>query len=138
MKTSLSLIILLTGAMRFVHAADLEIENAQVTIPYTELKELLDAARLAELEKQKSKPPVEAVLTSAIYHLDFSKDVPGLTVDFVAGTFTDAWHSVPLFGGDPHLENFEGANIQATVSQIQQAKSEEDFNLGIIIVNVNS
>jgi KaiC/GvpD/RAD55 family RecA-like ATPase len=34
------------------------------------------------------------------------------------------------------LENFEGANIQASVSQIQQAKSEEDFNLGINIVNV--
>jgi KaiC/GvpD/RAD55 family RecA-like ATPase len=34
------------------------------------------------------------------------------------------------------LENFEGANIQATVSQTQQAKSKEDFNLELNIVNV--
>lgn len=34
------------------------------------------------------------------------------------------------------LENFEGANIQATISQTRQAKSNENFNLEINIVNV--
>ena len=34
------------------------------------------------------------------------------------------------------LENFEGAKIQANISQIQQAKIGEDFNLDIKIVNV--
>ncbi len=36
------------------------------------------------------------------------------------------------------LENFEGANIQATIVQTQQAKSEEDLTLEINIVNVGN
>jgi KaiC/GvpD/RAD55 family RecA-like ATPase len=36
------------------------------------------------------------------------------------------------------LENFEGANIQATISQTQQAKIEEDFSIEINIVNVGN
>lgn len=79
------------------------LEEARVTISYEELKSLLKAADQAAAVKIPPKPPVEAVLSSARYRLDLAGEHPALTADFEARTFSDAWHTLPLLGGDARL-----------------------------------
>jgi len=81
-----------------------ELKDARVTIPYGELKELLESLHNLKEESAGSRPPLEAALSSASYTLDFSSGDPILTADFEARTFSDSWHSIPLFGGTPKLE----------------------------------
>lgn len=80
-------------------------EEGRVTIPYPELRSLLDAAEKAAKPGTEPAPPVEASLGGARYRLDFSGAKPALTADFEVATFTEAWHSVPLFGGNARLES---------------------------------
>lgn len=76
------------------------LNEGRVTIPYPELKTLLDAVEAAAESKPEPVPPVDAALVGARYRLDFTSGQPSLTADFEIETFTDDWHSVPLFGGD--------------------------------------
>jgi hypothetical protein len=78
-------------------------EEGRVTIPYPELRSLLDAVEKAAKPGTEPAPPVEASLGGARYRLDFSGAEPALTADFEVATFTENWHSVPLFGGDARL-----------------------------------
>lgn len=86
------------------HAQEPEIGEGRVTIPYPELKALLDVVEEATKAKPEAVPPIDATLSVARYQLDFSAGVPSLTADFEIDAFTDDWHSVPLFGGDLRLE----------------------------------
>ncbi len=76
--------------------------NAQVTIPYAELKSLLDRAD-ANGDRSETPPPVAAVLTAAEYRLDFSTLSPAFSASFEARGFAEGWHSVPLFGGGARI-----------------------------------
>ena len=96
-------------------AEDPGIDGAQVTIPYLELRALLDAAEKGTKPKPEPKPPVDASLAAARYRLDFSAATPTLTAEFEALTYTEDWHSVALFGGDSRLENSAVTDAAASV-----------------------
>ena len=100
---SLLILSLSIGSTLSLAQAETSIENAEVTIPYSELKALLDTIHRAETETVEPEPPVTTALESARYTLDFSGDQPELTAAFEARGFTDDWHVIPLFGGDPRL-----------------------------------
>ena len=76
------------------------------------------------LEKIKEEKELAMVLTEILQ----APSIISSTENFVTPT--------PYEENAVGLENFEGANIQATISQTQQAKSDEDFSLEINIVNV--
>ena len=87
-----------------------DFSEGQVTIPYAELKDLLQALEKSQLEKPKPKPPVAAALTSARYRLDLSGSTPRLTAEIQARGFQEGWHTLPLFGGSPQLESNESGD----------------------------
>lgn len=89
--------------------------GAEVTIPYAELRSLLEEIRNAETGTEVPAPPLEATLTAARYLLDFSGSNPVMTADLEARTFREGWHALPLFGGDPRLESQETESGAASV-----------------------
>ncbi|NLT71253.1 MAG: hypothetical protein GXX91_11245, partial [Verrucomicrobiaceae bacterium] len=99
------------------------IPGAQVTIPYQELKALLNASHQGALPQPDPEPPLDAALTIARYLLDFSGPLPRLHAEFDVRTFTDGWHAVPLFGGDPRLEKSEVTAGDASVIWQDQSYS---------------
>ncbi|MEM1443153.1 MAG: hypothetical protein AAGF67_12475, partial [Verrucomicrobiota bacterium] len=106
---SVTLLILLALANANVALADDALTEARVSIPYQELKSLLEAAAL-ESSERKEEPPVGASLNAALYRLDFSTDDPSFSASFEVRGFSENWHSVPLFGGTPRLKNEESAD----------------------------
>lgn len=96
-------------------AQEPEIGEGRVTIPYPELRALLDALEEATEPAREAEPPVGAALTAARYQLDLSGAVPALTAEFEVEAFTDVWHSVPLFGGDLRLEQAAPTTGEASV-----------------------
>lgn len=96
-------------------AQEPEIGEGRVTIPYPELRALLDAVEEARKPKSEAEPPVDAALSAARYRLDLSAAVPALTAEFEVEAFTDVWHSVPLFGGDLRLETAVPTTGEASV-----------------------
>ncbi len=112
------------------------IPGAQVTIPYQELKNLLDASRQGALPQPDPEPPLDADLAIARYLLDFSGPLPRLQAEFDVRTFTDGWHAVPLFGGDSRLEKSEVTAGDASVIWQDQsysllAKGAGDFSVRV-------
>lgn len=100
------------------------VDGAEVTIPYLELRALLDAAEKGSQSKPEPVPPVDASLGAAKYRLDFSNGEPSLTARFEVVTFTDDWHSVALFGGAARLES-----AQATEGAASVIRRDEDYAL---------
>ena len=94
-----------------------DFSKGQVTIPYAELKDLLQALEKSRSEKPGPKPPVPAALLSARYQLDFSGAAPQLTAEFLARGFEDGWHSLPVFGGTPQLEHTEADDAVQVVRE---------------------
>jgi len=92
-----------------------ELPHAEVTIPYQELKLLLEAAQKGQSLQPESSPPVRASLSSARYRLDLSTGTPKLSAEFEAKTFIDDWHRVILLGGDSILETSETSTPQSSV-----------------------
>lgn len=103
------------------HAEPVGVDGAEVTIPYQELRALLDAAEQGTKPNPEPKPPVAASLDAARFRLDFSTAEPTLTADFEVTTFTDEWHAVPLFGGDARLE--KAATTDGISSVIRQDRT---------------
>ncbi len=142
MKTLLSAIGLLSLILATPGFAQKhEIKNAQVTIPYTELRKILETAQRFDREKESPKPPVEATLRSAKYHLDLSDDQAPLNVDFEVRTFTDGWHSLPLWGGDPRLDSMTPDDATSVVRTENTysfiAKGPGDFPLSMALTLPN-
>jgi len=92
------------------------LSSALVTISYEELKSLLKAADQAAGQKEAPKPPVEASLQEAHYHLDFVGGSPKLTVEYVARTYSEGWHDMLLLTGGARLQDAEtGGDGDASV-----------------------
>lgn len=116
MKTLSAFVLLSLSWIPFNGIAETPaMEGARVTIPYHEMRALLDAAEKGTEAKPDPKPPLEASLVAAGYRLDFSGTAPTLTADFEVVTFTEAWHSVPLFGGDARLDRVNATDGSASL-----------------------
>ena len=73
-----------------------DLTEARVTLPYSELKALWQAAQREAPEKRK--PPVEATLLSARYQIALKGDQASGVVEYETESFTDEWTVIPLLG----------------------------------------
>src|SRR6201989_2208333 len=78
-----------------------DLREAQVTLPYPELKALWQAAQRETPEKRK--PPVEATLLAARYQLTLEGDQAAGLVEYEAQSFTDEWTVIPLLGAQTQI-----------------------------------
>lgn len=83
----------------------LDLPNARVTIPYSELKELWKAAQ--QNQPAPARPPVAAGLLSARYELEVRGDQVAGVVEFEAQSFSDEWTLLPLLGRDAQVHKVE-------------------------------
>ena len=87
----------------------LELTNARVTIPYSELKELWKAAHQGN-EPPAAKPPVAAELLSARYEIEVKGDQVTGFVELEAQSFSADWTLLPLVGRDTQVHKIEPAD----------------------------
>ena len=88
-----------------------ELSDARVTVPYSELKTLWQAAQPGKAP-EKRKPPVEATLLAARYQLALKGEQASGVVDFEAQSFTDEWIVIPLLGAQTQIDEVEPAEAQ--------------------------
>ena len=91
--------------------------HGSVTLPYSELRALWQAATLPAAPPAE-KPPVPYTVRSARYALEFGADGQESTgeADFDIQTFTDGWAAVPLLGStNARLQGIEPEDILVTV-----------------------
>ncbi|MEM7697476.1 MAG: hypothetical protein AAF236_03625 [Verrucomicrobiota bacterium] len=81
------------------------LEEAAVTLPYSELKALLTEALKNTEPEDEVSPPVESLLESVEYELDLASSQPTLTLRGKARVFVEGWQAIPLIGGDIRLIN---------------------------------
>src|SRR4051812_5024540 len=91
------------------------LNGAQVTLPYPELKALWQAAQRETPEKRK--PPVEAALLSARYQVVLKGDLAAGEVEYEIESFTDEWTTIPLLGAQTQLDEIEPADVQLIVRE---------------------
>lgn len=87
-----------------------DLTEARVTLPYSELKALWQAAQREAPEKRK--PPVEAALVSARYQITLKGDQASGIVEYETESFTDEWTIIPLLGATTQIDEVEPANAQ--------------------------
>ncbi len=90
---------------------DLTLEQAQVTLPYQELRQLWEAAQPKKPSSETKAPPLEVSISSVDYVLRLNEEPPKLQVTWQIHQFTNEWLLVPLIGGDLHLQ---GASAQGS------------------------
>lgn len=104
--------VILAGRILAVEPAALpNLNGAQVTLPYNELKALWQASQ-REHAVEKRKPPIEATLLSARYQLALKGDQASGAVDYETQSFTDEWTVIPLLGAQTQIEEVEPADAQ--------------------------
>ena len=86
-----------------------ESKQAQVTLPYSEVKELWEAAKARSVEPEEAQPPVQAVVRSMKADVGIGEETIQLSVTFEVESFEDGWHSIPLLGGSAQLVSVEPA-----------------------------
>jgi hypothetical protein len=96
-------------------AAPPDLNEARVTLPYSELKALWEAAHRELSEKRK--PPIEAALLSARYQVVVHGDLAAGVVDYEIENFTDGWTTIPLLGAQTQVEEIEPADVQLIVRE---------------------
>ncbi len=90
-----------------------DLNEARVTLPYSELKALWEAAHREQSEKRK--PPVETALLSARYQIAVHGDLGAGVVEYEIENFTDDWIATPLLGAQTQVEEIEPADVQLIV-----------------------
>ena len=81
--------------------------GARVTIAYSELKSLLQAAEAAKSKlgtEKKAPPPMKGVVRSATYTLTVTDGSSTLEADYEIESLVDGWQAIPLLAGDARLE----------------------------------
>ena len=92
-----------------------DLNATQVTLPYSELKALWQAANRAASAKRK--PPVEAALLSARYQLSLKGDIAAGVVDYEVENFTEEWTTIPLLGVQTPVDEIEPADVQLIIRE---------------------
>jgi hypothetical protein len=111
----LGLLVFAISALAAEPAAPPDLNEARVTLPYSELKALWEAAHRESAEKRK--PPVEAALISARYQVTLRGDLAAGVVDYEIENFTDEWTTIPLLGAQTQVEEIEPADVQLIVRE---------------------
>jgi hypothetical protein len=111
----LGLLAFAASALAAEPAAPPDLNEARVTLPYSELKALWEAAHRELSEKRK--PPVEAALLSARYQVVLRGDLASGVVDYEIENFTDDWTTIPLLGAQTQVEEIEPADVQLIVRE---------------------
>ena len=111
----LALLMVTTSVIAAEPATAPELPEASVTLPYSELKALWQAAHRETPEKRK--PPVEAALLSARYQLVLKGDVAIGVVDYEIENFTDEWTTIPLLGAQTQLDEVAPADVQLVLRE---------------------
>src|SRR3954449_12807817 len=104
----LGLLALAASAWAAAPVSTPDLNEARVTLPYSELKALWEAAHREQSEKRK--PPVEAALLSARYQIAVHGDLGAGVVDYEIENFTDDWIAIPLLGAQTQVEEIEPAD----------------------------
>jgi hypothetical protein len=92
-----------------------DLKEAQVTLPYPELKALWQAAQRETPEKRK--PPVEATLLAARYQLTLKGEQATGVVEYEAQSFTDEWTVILLLGAQTQIDEVEPADVQLIIRE---------------------
>lgn len=92
-----------------------DLKEARVTIPYSELKALWQAAQRETPEKRKA--PVEAALLSARYQVVVKGELAAGVVEYEIENFTDEWITIPLLGAQTQVDEIEPADAQLIVRE---------------------
>lgn len=121
MKTSRLLSCLLGGTLLISSLVAAQNENelvpslpdAKVTIPYSELKSLWEAARSKKAPAPEPAPPIASTVLAAEYHLTLDSPAPTLEASYQVQSLSDDWSLLPLLGGEAHLEQgpVEGQSV---------------------------
>ncbi len=92
-----------------------DLKEAQVTLPYPELKALWQAAQRETPAKRK--PPVEVALLSARYQVVLKGDLAAGVVEYEIENFTEEWTTIPLLGAQVQVDDIEPADAQLIVRE---------------------
>jgi hypothetical protein len=111
----LGLLAFATSALAAEPVTDPDLNEARVTLPYSELKTIWQAAHREVPAKRK--PPVEAALLSARYQVTLRGDLAAGVVDYEIENFTEEWTTIPLLGARTQVEEIEPADVQLIVRE---------------------
>jgi hypothetical protein len=104
-----------TSALAVPPAPPPDLDEARVTLPYSELKALWQEAHRENPGKRK--PPVESALLSARYQLILKGDLAAGVVEYEIENFTDEWTAIPLLGAQTQVDEIEPADAQLIVRE---------------------
>jgi hypothetical protein len=91
--------------------APMEIQRASVTLPYTELRALWEAARAArEPRPAEEKAPVDWIINNIEVHVVLDGMNAAVEAAFDLQTLDQKWQRIPLIAGDPTLNTAEVAD----------------------------
>jgi len=110
-------------------AADLA--NAQVTLPYSELKALLERAEPVEVVR----PPLSSSVNSAHYELDLSGEAVTGSAHFEVETFSAEWQLIPLLSGVARLTAVEPAAAHIVLRDGQYALLQHESGRTSVTLN---
>jgi hypothetical protein len=111
----LGVLVFAASALAAEPAAPPDLNEARVTLPYSELKALWEAAHRELAEKRR--PPVEAALLSARFQVVLHGDLAAVVVDYEVENFTDEWTTIPLLDAQTQVEEIEPADVQLIVRE---------------------
>ncbi len=100
-------VVAVTILPEFSQAIPPDLPNASVTIPYSELKALWDAARPKAGEGRAPQSPVASILRSANFAITLDGRTTSIAADFSAVNLSENWLFVPLVGGEVRLEGYD-------------------------------
>jgi len=84
--------LILTGLLKAQ-----ELQKAQVTLPYKDIRALIETAERTKNQQTTSPPPIAAILQSAHYQLSISENpITQGKVDFSVTSLNDQWQLIPL------------------------------------------
>lgn len=120
------------------------VQDARVTLPYKELKALLDAVQQAKRPVEKPKPPVASSLLSARYQMAIHPGYADGSVEIEAQSFSEEWTAIPLIDVGAQIDKTEPADAQIIVSDGHYSlvtnhpgKTKVSIHFGCAIVSEN-
>ena len=111
-----TLLLAVAAGLQAAPAQSPALNDAEVRLPYAELRRLIDAGSRAGSESS-ARPPVPSALLSARYRLDFEAGGAVLDADFHADHLATDWNLLPLIAGSVSLDRVETAETRLIVQK---------------------